>query len=85
MIVAIQDINLTNVWQESFTDRQTGEKVEYNRALLNKTGEPPLQIGLHNDDYETVSEFVGMTGTALIDLDAQPGRRAKVTLKGFEG
>lgn len=84
MIVAIEDVNLTNVWQESFTRKDSGEVIEFHRAMLNKAGEPPMQLAVTKDDIETVSAYVGETGRALVNIDARPGERVRVYLKGFE-
>lgn len=84
MQVEIQEVNLTNVWQESFTNRETGEVVEFHRAMLNKAGEPPMQLSVAKDDVPVVSDSVGLNGTALLELNARPGERVRVYLKGFE-
>lgn len=85
MQVVINEVNLTNVWQETFKRKETGEIVEYYRAMLNKAGEPPMQLAVAKDDLEAVQPFVGCTGKAVINLDAKPNERVRIYLKGFEG
>lgn len=82
MIVEVDGISVANVWAESFKDRNTGEEVEYYRAMLNKVGEPPTQLAVARDDYEEMAQLIGYTGVAVIEIDAQPGRRVRVYLKG---
>ena len=84
MKVEIQNATLSNVWQESFTNRETGENVEFWRALVNVPGEAPAQFGVARDDVEKVTPFVGDSGIAVVNLDARPGSRIRVYLVGFE-
>lgn len=84
MLVTINEVNLTNVWEESFTRKDTGEIVKYNRAMLNKAGEPPMQLAVSREDLDEVSSFVGSNGNAVINLDARPNERVRVYLKAFE-
>lgn len=84
MIVAIEEVNLTNVWMEQFTRRDSGEVIEYYRAMLNKAGEPPMQLAVTKDDLPNVEQYTGGVGTALVNIDARPGERVRVYLKGFE-
>lgn len=84
MIVEIGNVSLTNVWDESFKDRETGEDVKYFRALVSSAGEPPMQLGVAEKDYETLTGSIGVVGTAVVEIDAQPGRRVRVRLRGME-
>lgn len=84
MLVEVNDVTLTNVWEEFFTDRETGEQVKYYRALLTAVGEPPMQIGVDKADFEGLQGAIGAVGVATIDLDAQPNRRVRVRLRGMD-
>lgn len=84
MIVEVKSVSVTNVWEESFTDRETGEPVAYYRALLSKVGEPPTQLAVARDDYEQLVPLVGTEGTAVLEIMAQPGRRVRVYFKGLK-
>lgn len=84
MLVEVQNVNLTNAWEEQFTDRQTGEVVKFHRALLSSVGEPPCQLSVSRDDFEGVQACIGAMGTATLDIDARPGSRVRVYLKGIE-
>jgi|GEM_PF-2109378 len=84
MLVTINDVNLTNIWEESFTRKDTGEIVKFNRAMLNKAGEPPMQLAVAREDLENVSAFVGSNGNAVVNVDARPNERVRVYLKAFE-
>lgn len=84
MIVEIENVSLTNVWEESFKDRETGEDVKYFRALISSSGEPPMQLGVAVDDFELLRSLIGSVGTAFVEIDAQPGRRVRVRLRGME-
>lgn len=84
MFVTVEDVTVTNVWEESFKDRETGEDVKYFRALLSKPGEPPAQLAVTQDDFERLSDCIGVTGSAVVEVDAQPGRRVRVRLRGIE-
>lgn len=84
MVVEIDDVCLANVWEESFNDRETGQPVKYYRALVTSTGEPPVQFAVSKDDFETLSGQVGTVGTATVNIDAQPGRRVRVSLVGID-
>lgn len=84
MIVEIQNVSLTNVWEESFKDRETGEDVKYFRALVSSAGEPPMQLAVAAQDYDELSASIGSVGTAVVEIDAQPGRRVRVRLRGME-
>lgn len=72
MLVEIKDVLLSNVWQESFKDRQTGEDVEFCRAMLQATGEPPMQLGVAKEDFEGLKANIGAVGVATVEIDAQP-------------
>ena len=80
MIVEIEDVCLANVWEESFNDKETGQPVNFYRALVTSTGEPPAQFAVSKDNFETLAGQVGTVGTATISIDAQPGRRVRVSL-----
>ena len=84
MIVEVKDTVLTNVWEESFKDRETGEDVKFYRALLSRTGEPPSQVAVHRDDFEALVGQIGTLGTATLEIDAQPGRRVRVALRDMD-
>ena len=84
MIVEVNGVTLTNVWEESFNDRETGQPVAFYRALLSSAGEPPMQLGVRKDDFEGLADSIGEVGTASIEIDAQPGRRVRVYLVGIE-
>lgn len=84
MVVKVENCALLNVWEESFKDRETGEDVQFFRALVSAVGEAPMQFGVSKDDYESVKAMVGGVGSALVDIDAQPGRRVRVRLVGME-
>lgn len=81
MIVEVKDTVLANVWEESFKDRETNEEVKFYRALLTSAGEPPAQVAVHRDDYEGLAAQIGTVGTAVLEIDAQPGRRVRVSLR----
>lgn len=83
MLIEVPEIQLLNVWKESGTDRQTGEQFSWNSSTLSKPGEAPLQLSVQDQDYEALYECIGMTGTAVIDLDAQPNRRKKIYLRAM--
>lgn len=82
MIVEIQQVNVVNVWAESFKGRN-GEDVEYFRALLNVPGEPPMQLAVGKDDFTELCACIGREGVALIELDAKPGNRVRVFFRGL--
>lgn len=84
MIVEIDDVCLANVWEESFNDRETGQPVNFYRALVTSTGEPPAQFAVSKDNFETLAGQVGTVGTATVSIDAQPGRRVRVSLVGID-
>lgn len=84
MFVTVDDVTITNVWEASFKDRETHEDVKYYRALLTKTGEPPAQLAVTADDFETLRDCIGVTGRMAVEIDAQPGRRVRVRLRGVE-
>ena len=84
MIVEVGNVVLTNVWEETFNDRETGQPVNFYRALLSTVGEPPTQLAVAKEDYETLAAQVGEEGTAAIRIDAQPGRRVRVSLVGID-
>lgn len=84
MVVVVENVSLTNVWEESFNDRETGQPVKFYRALLSKAGEPPTQLGVSEEDFETLSSEVGTVGDATLMIDAQPGRRVRVRLLAIE-
>lgn len=81
MIVEVKNAVLANVWEESFKDRETGEDVKFYRALLTLAGEPPAQVAVSKDDYEELAQRIGSVGVAVIEIDAQPGRRVRVSLR----
>ncbi len=81
MIVEIKNACLVNVWEESFKDKQTGETVKFYRSLLNCAGEPPAQFAVLADDYDGLVGQIGTVGKATVEIDAQPGRRARVILR----
>lgn len=83
MLIEVPEIHLVNVWKEEGTDRQTGEQFGWNSAQLSKPGEAPLQLSVQEKDYEELYESIGVTGTAVIDLDAQPNRRKRVYLRAM--
>lgn len=84
MVVEVENCALLNVWEESFKDRETGEDVQFFRALVSAVGEAPMQLGIAKDDFEHVKTQVGTVGAALVDIDAQPGRRVRVRLVGMK-
>lgn len=84
MLVKVADVCVTNVWQEQFTDRKTGEVVTFCRALLSKVGEPPTQLSVQSGDYEDMCDFIGGAGNALIEIEARPGQRVRAYFKGLE-
>ena len=84
MVVVINDVQLTNLWKESFPDRNTGEQVEFFRAMLNKAGEAPMQLGVQKEDEPVLSQAIGVSGNAVVEIDARPGQRVRVYLKEFE-
>lgn len=81
MIVEVKNTVLANVWEESFNDKETGQPVQFYRALLTSAGEPPAQVAVHKDDYEGLAAQIGTVGTAVLEIDAQPGRRVRVSLR----
>lgn len=84
MIVEVKNVSIANVWEESFKDRETGEDVKFFRALLSKAGEAPSQVAVSREDFDTLAQSVGAVGTAVLEIDAQPGRRVRVYLKGVK-
>lgn len=80
MLIEINDVTVSSVWRETFTGRD-GDEVEFFRALLTVPGEPPMQLGVSRDDFETMRDRSGAKGTAIIDLDARPGNRVRVYVK----
>lgn len=84
MLVDVENVNLTNVWEEQFTNRETGEVVKFHRALISSVGEPPSQLAVNRDDYEELQTQIGTVGTATIEIDARPGSRVRVYLRGIE-
>ena len=84
MLVEVENVSLTNVWEESFKDRETGEDVKFYRALITSAGEPPTQLAVAAQDYEGLAACIGVVGTATVEIDAQPGRRVRVRLRGME-
>ena len=84
MLVEVENVTLMNVWQESFKDRETGEEIQFCRGLLSCAGEAPTQLVVSKDDFEDLTDKIGVLGTAVIDIDAQPGRKVRVRLRGME-
>ena len=84
MLVDIGKARVLNVWEESGTDRDTGREFFYYRALLNVEGEPPLQVGVSQDDFESAKACVGKEGVCILNIDAQPGRKAKIRFCGMQ-
>lgn len=84
MVVEVDNVCLTNVWEESFNDRETGQPVNFYRALLSLAGEPPTLLAVAKEDYESLAGQIGEVGTAAIKIDAQPGRRVRVSLLGID-
>ena len=82
MYVTVEEVTILNVWEESFKDRETGEEVKYYRALLSKPGEAPAQLAVAESDFETLKDYIGVTGNMTLEIDAQPGRRVRVRLRG---
>lgn len=84
MIVEVENVNLTNCWRESWTDRNTGEPRESRRALLNKPGEAPMTVSVQEGDFDALAESIGETGTATLDVDFREGQRGRAFLRGFD-
>lgn len=84
MLVYVDDVALTNVWEESFKDRETGEDVVFYRALLTVAGQPPVQLGVRGEDYEQLAQHVGELGRVCLEIMAQPGRRLRVLVRGVQ-
>ena len=83
MILELENVVCTNVWEDSFVDKETNEVVRYWRVLLTKAGEPPCQLKVQEQDFEEFKKNIGKVGTALIELDAQPNRRMRVVFAGM--
>ena len=84
MLFTVDSVALVSVWCESFVGRD-GQDVEFYRALVTKAGDMPLQLSVSKDDFDFLSSFdQGVLGTASIRLDAQPGRKIRACLVGFE-
>ena len=82
MIVEIGNVNVMNVWSESFKGKD-GEDVEFYRALLNVPGEPPMQLAVAKDDFTDLCVYIGHEGVALVEIDAKPGNRVRVFFRGL--
>ena len=83
MLVEVEDVTLTSAWRDSFTDRE-GREVEYFRALCTVPGEQPAQLAVMQDDYPELVERQGETGTAHLEIQARPGSRVRVILRGLD-
>lgn len=85
MLVDIGKATVSNVWKVTGRDRNDGHEFSYNRALVIVEGEPPLQLGVREEDYDSAVGFIGKTGqSCIIDIDAQPGRRPSVKFCGLQ-
>lgn len=83
MLVVLEDVTLNSVWRESFIDRD-GREVEFFRALCTVPGEQPAQLSVMQDDFDSLTNEQGNTGTAHIEIQARPGSRARVILRGLD-
>lgn len=87
MIIELKDTVLINVYRKTFEKKLedgTTQEIEYFQALISTVGEPPLQFGVNKEDFEDLKKKIGSVGTALIDLDAEPGKKMRVRLIGIE-
>ena len=79
--VVLEGANLTNVWRETW--ERDGRQYESRKALVNVVGEAPMQFSVLQEDYEEISSCIGATGDMELLIDATPGNRIRIFVKGL--
>lgn len=76
-MITLESVSVLNVYKKTF-ENSKGEEIEYYRSLLNVPGEAPMELAVKKGDFEMLSGKIGVVGSAVVELDAQPGNRTKV-------